>query len=179
MKRILFKCLAILLIAVFVLFNFTGCYGKFALTTKLYKWNGSLGDKWVNTIVMWVLMIVPVYSLVGFVDFAILNVIEFWTGKNPMAMGPGEIETQLVELDGNSYQITATKNRFDIVQQDNNKKISLVFNEETKSWYVESETNDAQKIAELDPANLNLLRLIQPDGEIVNVDLEQNKLLLE
>ena len=179
MKKILFKSIAVTLVAVLFIFNFAGCYGKFALTTKLYKWNGSLGDKFVNSVVMWVLMIIPVYSLVGFIDLVILNVIEFWTGKNPMAMGPGEIETQLVELDGKQYEITATQNRFDIVQLDDNKKVSLVFYQETQSWYVESETIGSQKIAQLDPANFNILNLIQPDGEIVNVDLEKNQLLLE
>ncbi len=63
----------------------TGCYGKFALTRKLYDWNGSLGNKFVNTLVMWVLMIIPVYGVVTFIDGFILNLIEFWSGSNPLA----------------------------------------------------------------------------------------------
>ena len=72
-----FKVISIILITCFLSLNFTGCYGNFALTKKLYNWNGQVGDKWVNSAVMWVLMIVPVYEVAGFIDFAILNLIQF------------------------------------------------------------------------------------------------------
>ncbi len=63
----------------------SGCYGQFALTRKLYEWNGSLGNKFLNTVVMWAFMIIPVYAVVSFVDLIVLNLVEFWTGSNPMA----------------------------------------------------------------------------------------------
>ena len=75
MKKYSFKLIAILLIICVLSFGLTGCYGKFKLTQKLYKWNGQIGDKWVNTIVMWILFILPIYEIAGCVDFAILNVI--------------------------------------------------------------------------------------------------------
>jgi hypothetical protein len=28
-----------------------GCYGSFKLTSKLYDWNGGLGDKWIQSLV--------------------------------------------------------------------------------------------------------------------------------
>lgn len=61
-----------------------GCYGSFSLVTKVYKWNGTLGNKWVNEVAFIALNIVPVYSVASFIDAVILNSIEFWTGKNPM-----------------------------------------------------------------------------------------------
>ncbi len=64
----------------------TGCYGKFALTQKLYGWNGSLGNKFVNTIVFWAFIVLPVYEVFAFVDFVALNLIEFWSGSNPLAV---------------------------------------------------------------------------------------------
>lgn len=67
----------------------TGCYGSFALTKKIHTWNGSLGNKWLNTIVFWVLVIVPVYELVALGDAIIFNLIEFWTGSNPLGGGGG------------------------------------------------------------------------------------------
>jgi hypothetical protein len=37
-----------------------GCFGKFALTRKLYSWNESVGSKFVQSLVMWVMFIIPV-----------------------------------------------------------------------------------------------------------------------
>lgn len=62
----------------------SGCYGQFALTRKLYTWTGSFGSKFVSTILMWVL-IWWLYPIVGFIDLWVFNLIEFWTGANPMA----------------------------------------------------------------------------------------------
>jgi hypothetical protein len=64
----------------------SGCYGKFALTKKLYDWNGSFGNKFLSTVIMWVFMIIPVYGVCTFIDGFVLNLIEFWTGSNPLAM---------------------------------------------------------------------------------------------
>ena len=180
--HILFKVVSVILIISLFTISMSGCYGKFNLTKKLYEWNGKVGDKWVNSIVMWVLFILPVYEVVGFVDFVILNVIEFWTGKNPVAMGPGESETQLVELDGKTYEITATMNRFDInVISDEkiSKSISLVYDTDSKSWFAENEDIGKVKLAELDDENLNILHLIEPNGDLVNVDLNSNSIILE
>jgi hypothetical protein len=64
----------------------TGCYGRFALTRKIYDWNGrATGDKFVNTIILWGLIIIPVYEISLFLDFVLFNTIEFWGGSNPMA----------------------------------------------------------------------------------------------
>ncbi len=177
-----FKVVSILLIICLFTFSLSGCYGKFNLTHKLYKWNGQVGDKWVNSIVMWVLFIVPVYEVVGFVDFVILNVIEHWTGKNPVAMGPGESETQIVQMDDKTYEITASMNRFDInviSEEEITKSISLIYETETQSWFAQNDEIGYIKIAELDDEDLNILHLIEPDGSIVNVDLESNNIILE
>lgn len=68
----------------------TGCYGSFSLTKKLYNFNGSLGNKWVKS--GFVFFLGFVYGLTGMVDAAILNLIEFWTGSNPIAAKDGHFE---------------------------------------------------------------------------------------
>ena len=178
MNKRFIKFVSILLIIFLSLTLFPNCYGKFQLTRKLYVWNGSLGNKWVNTAVMWIFFILPVYEVVGFIDFVILNVIEFWTGKNPLAMNPGEKETQLVEWQGDTYEITATQNRFDIRQLKGDTKISLVFNNEEKAWFVQSADGKLVKIAEFSQNSQNILSLIQPDGQKLKVNLKGNNLIL-
>jgi Domain of unknown function (DUF3332) len=164
------KIISLLIITSFLL---SGCYGNFNLTKKLYNWNGQVGNKFVNSAVMWVLFIVPVYEVAGFIDFAILNVVQFWTGKNPMAMQDGEKEIQIVELDGQLYEITATKNRFDVKRKSNEESsVSLIFNEQKGTWIINDHNSNELTVAQLDKENLNMLRLIYPDGNTLNIDLQ-------
>ncbi|MBO7061635.1 MAG: DUF3332 family protein [Fibrobacter sp.] len=84
----------------------TGCYGSNACFNKLHKWNGTLGNKWLNSIVHFFLSYFPVYSICLFlVDGLVLNTIEFWTGSNPLASGDSYYEK---DAQGNS--IAAVKN---------------------------------------------------------------------
>ncbi len=94
----------------------TGCFGEFALVRKVYDWNADIGGKFVNTLVFYVLNIVPVYGIAGFIDFVILNLIEFWSGSNPMSMNEGDYEMQLTTIDGVEYKIEATKDTFTTTQ---------------------------------------------------------------
>ena len=116
-----------------------GCYGNFALTKKVYKWNGSLGNKWVNSIVIVAMNIVPVYGIAMGVDGIILNLVEFWTGSNPLAMQPGEKEIRTVTVDGKSFLLTATQNKMEVTSLDATPKtMDLSYDPASKSWYVES-----------------------------------------
>lgn len=63
----------------------SGCYGPFRLTSKLYDWNGKVGDKWANELVFLGLNVIPVYGFALLADAIAFNSIEFWGGKNPVA----------------------------------------------------------------------------------------------
>jgi hypothetical protein len=83
-----------------------GCYGKMALTKKVYALNGEVNDKFVRSLVTWAFIIVPVYGVSALVDFVLFNTIEFWSGKNPVAQG----EKDFRYADGGEiYQIHAKK----------------------------------------------------------------------
>jgi len=69
------------------------CYGPFRLTRKLHTWNGTLGDKWINELVFFALVVIPAYGLCTLGDAIVFNSIQFWTGSNPIA--DGGIEPQL------------------------------------------------------------------------------------
>lgn len=84
----------------------SGCYGKNACFNKLHDWNGTLGNKWLNSIVHFFLQIFGVYWIcLGLIDGLVLNTIEFWTGSNPLAAGDSYFEQ---DAQGNS--IAAVKN---------------------------------------------------------------------
>ncbi|MBM4399013.1 MAG: DUF3332 family protein, partial [Candidatus Cloacimonetes bacterium] len=104
------------LVIMAMLVNLVGCYGNFALTRKVYNWNGSLGNKWLNTVVMWILMWLPVYNAAGFIDLVILNTVEFWTGSNPLAMEDGVQNIKYATNDGKTYKFIMSKNNLSITQ---------------------------------------------------------------
>jgi hypothetical protein len=85
----------------------TGCYGTFTLTKSLHSWNGKLGDKFVNALVFFAFVIIPVYEVVVLADMIVLNTIEFWSGKNPTtAMKDGEVHEKVAVIDGKHVKMT-------------------------------------------------------------------------
>lgn len=92
----------------------TGCYGRFPLTRNVYDFNGEVSDvKIVQTIVMWVLVIVPVYGIAMLADLIVFNLIEFWSGE-PVNLGKvtGEDGTQYVlepSEDGKAAVLTVSR----------------------------------------------------------------------
>jgi Domain of unknown function (DUF3332) len=89
-----------------------GCFGRFALVRKVYGFNESIGDKWLRSLLMFAMVIVPVYAVAGLVDYLVLNVIEFWSGNNPAvaALQPGQtLEKTQVAPDGTRLTITVSE----------------------------------------------------------------------
>jgi len=84
----------------------TGCFGTFTLTRKVYEFNKGVGDKFVQSILFWAMTIVPIYSIAATVDIFILNLLEFWTGSNPLTMAPGDTTSQDLEVDGITLRLT-------------------------------------------------------------------------
>ena len=139
MRRYL-KFTALLLSLTLVTVSVSSCYGRFALTRKIYTWNGSVSEnKFVQSLVFWGLNIIPVYGIGGFVDAVFLNLVEFWTGSNPMAMKDGIKDTKQVTIEGTRYDITMSKNRIDVVQRsgsDIGKTTTMIYVEAAQAWYM-------------------------------------------
>ncbi|MBK8533234.1 MAG: DUF3332 domain-containing protein [Flavobacteriales bacterium] len=100
----------------------TGCFGEFALVRKVYEWNDNLSDsKFVKTLVFYVLNIIPVYGIASFIDVVILNLIEFWSGSNPLSMNEGDYEMQMATMKGDQFKMEATKDTFTTTQMTGEK----------------------------------------------------------
>jgi hypothetical protein len=83
-----------------------GCFGQFEVTRKLYGWNERVsGDKWLRSLVFLSLVIVPIYPLSNLFDALFANVVEFWSGHNPMAFVPGT-ERWAYGLGGEAVRMT-------------------------------------------------------------------------
>lgn len=130
------KSVALVVLTLFSLQFFAGCFGKFALINKVYDFNAGIGGKdlggrFVRTVIFWAMLIIPVYEIAGLVDSIILNLVEFWTGSNPIAMKAGESETQYATIKGREFQMTATKGKLSIVEltgKNKGKETVLNFN---------------------------------------------------
>ena len=173
--------LTIALLIILLSFN-AACYGPFNLTKKLYDWNGKVGDKFTNELVFFVFIVVPVYQVSLFIDGVVLNSIEFWTGSNPVAMNEGDIDVQVVEKDGNSYQITATKNKYHIIQlkgTNEGAEAEFLFNPEEEAWYLNM-NGKSTKLADMD-SDKELIELFLPDGKSVtfNSGITDKSIILE
>ena len=60
----------------------SGCYGRFPLTRLIYKINGDVSEnKVIQSVVMWVFVILPVYGIATFGDAIVIHLIEFWSGN--------------------------------------------------------------------------------------------------
>lgn len=149
----------------------TGCIGSFQMTNQLYDWNQGLNSKALQELVFVGFVILPVYAVTLFIDGLILNSIEFWSGSNPMAMEAGDLEEQIVQNEGTSYRITATKNKFHVEQLNGDlagQHYDLVYVPDEHTWYIHA-NGMKQRIAELsqgEPA----VKLFKPNGESIRID---------
>lgn len=90
-----------------------------------------MGGKFIKSLVFWVLLVIPVYEVAGFIDFIILNLIEFWIGTNPLAMKDGESETQFITFAGRDFQLTGSKGKMTVKElsgKNAGKETVLYFN---------------------------------------------------
>jgi len=165
----------------------TGCFGEFALVRKVYSWNEGLDSKFVRTLVFYALNIIPVYGIAGFIDFAILNLIEFWSGSNPVSMNEGDYEMQLVTVKGVKYRIEATKDTFTTTQLTGDKAGEvrvLKFDRATRTWnYTDSKVCGQPVMTFLD-GNAEVVRVYTENGtkeisagDLANADALRAKLV--
>ncbi|HRO98594.1 MAG TPA: DUF3332 domain-containing protein [Flavobacteriales bacterium] len=155
----------------------TGCFGEFALVRKVYNWNQDIGGKFVNTLVFYALNIIPVYGIASLVDFVILNLIEFWSGSNPVSMKEGDYEMQLTTIDGVDYKIEATKDTFTTTQLSGEKAGEvrvMKFDRTNKTWkYTDSEVCDQPVMTFLDD-QADAIRVYTEKGAVDLTSEEMN-----
>ena len=81
------KGVALVLVAAVGAFS-AGCFGKFQLTRKVYDINQSIDEKYIRSAATWIFVIAQVYTVAALLDLIVFNVMEFWSGENPVASAP-------------------------------------------------------------------------------------------
>ena len=163
------KVISCLLLSSAILFS--SCLGSFKAFNNLKDWNqGATNSKFLDNLIFWGLNIVPVYGLFFLGDAIIFNVIEFWSGSNPIAMKPGESETQMVEHDGNTFEMVATQNRVQITVVEGpkkGKKLDLVYKPDEQSWNAVRPNGEIIKLSSFEEG---FYIVYMPNGEQIKID---------
>jgi len=147
----------------------TSCIGSFNLTKAYWDWNSGL-DKWLGG-VFFLFLGGFITGITFLVDVVILNLIEFWSGSNPMSMNVDDMEQQIVMgQDGNTYEVTATMNRFDIVQltgENAGVVQAMIYNPNEKSWSQEKGC-EVIKLAQLSTSG-QFISIYAEDGRVATI----------
>ncbi len=151
----LFKQIVVAVMVATMALMSVGCYGSFNLTKKVYNWNGSLGNKWVVELVFLASAALPVYGIAAFVDLYILNLVEFWTGKNPMA-------SNLTSTDGTNVAFNSEKNQVEISYAG---KTFVIVHENGKSMAKDAEGNILAIAEQNEDGSMNIL---DANGNVTN-----------
>lgn len=140
MKNTMIKAIAVLLIAAAT----ASCYGPFRLTSKLHNWNGQVSQKkFVNELVFLAMCIIPAYEICVLGDGLIFNSIEWWGGRNPIAMNDGEVEEVEIMHKGQMYKVKTSKNSMTVALKDSDEKVDFKYFPEENRWY---QMNGEEKI---------------------------------
>ena len=156
--------------------SFSGCMGSFKLTNGLYDWNKSIGSKWVNELVFFAFVFIPVYGITLTIDAIILNSIEFWGGGNPVSVIKKDGKDLYVTNGTDTFKVTRKHGRIKIEQLTGEKagnSIDIYANIDTKSVYLKDSGQEI-KIAEYVPSadgENDHYKLFKPDGEIVKLNV--------
>ncbi len=143
------KLVSIAMVAVMLTVGLGGCFGNFSATRKVYDFNKDFGGKWENQLMFWVLNIVPVYYFAAAADALVLNTVEFWTGSNPMAMGPQEEVIKYASQDGRDLKITIRQNQVVVEDLANpGQEMELSYKPLEKTWYYQGAEGEI-KIAKI------------------------------
>ncbi|MFN6115525.1 MAG: DUF3332 family protein [Flavobacteriales bacterium] len=161
----------------------TGCFGEFALTRKAYNWHdGVSSNKFVKSLLLWIPMAF-VYGITGMLDAVIFNLIEFWSGSNPVSMNEGDHEMQLATIDGIDYRIEATKDTFTTTQLSGAKAGEvrvLKFDRNTLTWkYSDSRVCDQPVMTFLDD-RAEAVRVYVDNGtlDLATADLQHKEVVM-
>lgn len=155
----------------------TGCFGSFQLTRNFYEWHESTFDnKFVKSLLFWI----PfgfVYSITAFADVVIFNLIEFWSGSNPLIMNEGESETEYKTYAGIDYRIDATKNQFKVTQLSGDEcgKVTYVrFDADTKTWFYETDNSSIALMNFEKVGDSEFVNVFTAEGESVCFDMNEH-----
>jgi hypothetical protein len=101
-----------------------GCFGRFRLTNAIYDFNkGASSSPVIRSLLMFGLIVIPVYELSLFIDWVFVNTIDFLSGTNQVAVKtlPDGTKLEMAKLDADTVHVrqvspSGEERSFDIVR---------------------------------------------------------------
>lgn len=157
----------------------TACYGNFPLTKFIYEFNGDIGDEMgegtgarlIQSIVMWIFVIIPVYGIAMLADAFIFNLVEFWTGE------PVELSSTTTE-DGSTVTLAPG-------ESDDVAVLTLERDGEVKAQHqfvrlspevMEVRSMEGELLGKMERAGDGRISFLDADGNVLNENLDQSLL---
>lgn len=119
----------------------SSCIGSFNLTKMYYNFNNSIGSKWINELVFFASICVPIYEVCTFADAVVFNTIEFWTGSNPVGS-----KTEVINTENGKYIVESNDNGYTITKGDE----TVQFVNDNGVWYVQNGEERIQMFSYID-----------------------------
>jgi len=141
----------------------TGCIGSFGLTNKVYDFNNDLGDKFVNEIVFFGLLVVQAYTVTFIIDGIVLNSIEFWTGNKIISEN----------YNGENIKFTKSENGINIKNLSTSEELTILNDSETNTVYALHNNEKINLIKYNQSNNTAILYLPNHQTKVINLN-EQN-----
>jgi len=156
----------ILLLSVFFSSN---CFGRFTLVQKVHGINDDLniGEGKINvftkSIFMILMGVVQLYTGAIVLDILFLNLVEFWTEKNPLTVDTSHLKKQTL-ADGSQIEFTHKKDSFQFsVTKDNKTHTFIAFKEKKGKLF--QEVDGSLKEIEVDHFEFGDLLFLSSGGK--------------
>lgn len=163
MKKITLRVATLLLIASSL--TFSSCIGSFSLTNKVLAWNNQVSSKFINEVVFFAFLILPVYEVTSIADLLVINSIEFWSGTNPVTASVKAVDTEqgryLIACDGKGYTVTF---------EPTGNSMRLDFLEDSNSWALNVDGKVMPFMTFIDDSHV---KMITPSGDFRLVELSE------
>ena len=145
---------------------FTSCIGSFSLTNRVLNWNKNVSNKFVNEVVFFAFWVLPVYEVTVAADLLVINSIEFWSGNRPL-----EANNKVIPTDEGNYYINAYDSGYKVVSPSGDV-LNFDFDTDTQVWSFSR--NDNERIDFLKFEDENHVKVLNPQGEFVDVELTRD-----
>lgn len=112
-ERKMRKMIVGLIISAFIL---VGCTGSFHVTRLVYNMHRDQTYKWVDEAIFVGCVVFPVYGMATIADALIFNTVEFWSGRNPVALPQKGEETACRIVDDRENVVLSYDTGKDVVR---------------------------------------------------------------
>ncbi|NBU96933.1 MAG: DUF3332 family protein [Spirochaetia bacterium] len=167
-------------VLLFTLLFTSNCFGKFTLLQKVHGINAQInvGEGKVNGAFksfFMILMAIPIYPGAIVLDVVFLNLVEFWTDKNPLG-GESNAKTEAETLeDGTKISKTYNGNELTIsITKDNRSHSFIALRDEPGKLFVKKD-NKLEEIP-IETLQFGSLLLVSINGknQILKIDSIEN-----